>query len=60
MEYQNIVDYTEIQTIRFGDRITVQLQPLPEPYRELAVPRFIYSPCSRTHITTAWKKMEIV
>ena len=31
MEYQNIVDYTEIQTIRFGDRITVQLQPLPEP-----------------------------
>ena len=58
MEYQNIVDYTEIQTIRFGDRITVQLQPLPEPYRELAVPRFILQPLFENAYNHGVEKME--
>ncbi len=44
MEYDNIRDYTEIQTIRFGDRITVELEPLPEGYAQLPVPRFVLQP----------------
>ena len=44
MEYNNIVDYTEIQTIRFGNRIHVELEPMPESYRTLTVPRFVLQP----------------
>ena len=44
MEYENIKDYTEIQTIRFGDRIRVELEPLPREYEELEVPRFVLQP----------------
>ena len=58
MEYQNIVDYTEIQTIRFGERITVQLQPLPEAYRELNVPRFILQPMFENAYNHGVEKME--
>lgn len=47
-----------IQTIRFGDRITVQLQPLPEPYRELAVPRFILQPLFENAYNHGVEKME--
>ena len=58
MEYQNIVDYTEIQTIRFGDRITVQLQPLPEQYRDLSVPRFILQPMFENAYNHGVEKIE--
>lgn len=58
MEYQNIVDYTEIQTIRFGERITVQLQPLPEQYRDLNVPRFILQPMFENAYNHGVEKME--
>lgn len=44
MEYENIQDYTEIQIIRFGDRIQVDLEPLPEQYASLEVPRFVLQP----------------
>ena len=44
MEYQNIVDYTEIQTIRFGTRINVELEPLPDKFKYLIVPRFVLQP----------------
>ncbi len=44
MEYQNISDYTEIQTIRFGDRIKVELEPIPPGYETLMVPRFVLQP----------------
>lgn len=44
MEYKNIVDYTDIQSIRFGNRIEVNLQPLPEDYKHLIVPRFVLQP----------------
>lgn len=44
MEYRNIVDYTDIQSIRFGSRIQVELEPLPDKYRELTVPRFVLQP----------------
>lgn len=44
MEYENIQDYTEIQTIRFGDRIQVDLEPLPEQFASLEVPRFVLQP----------------
>ena len=44
MEYQNIVDYTEIQTIRFGTRINVELEPLPDKFKHLIVPRFVLQP----------------
>ena len=44
MEYQNISDYTEIQTIRFGDRIKVELEPIPPGYEALMVPRFVLQP----------------
>lgn len=58
MEYQNIVDYTEIQTIRFGERIAVELQPLPEAYRELNVPRFILQPMFENAYNHGVEKME--
>lgn len=58
MEYQNIVDYTEIQAIRFGDRITVQLEPLPEQYQELSVPRFILQPMFENAYTHGVEKIE--
>lgn len=44
MEYENVKDYTEIQTIRFGDRIRVGLEALPEAYAGLKVPRFVLQP----------------
>lgn len=44
MEYENIQDYTEIQIIRFGDRIQVDLESLPEQYASLEVPRFVLQP----------------
>lgn len=44
MEYENIQDYTEIQTIRFGDRIQVDLEPLPAEFVQLDVPRFVLQP----------------
>lgn len=44
MEYENVKDYTEIQTIRFGDRIKVELEPLPREYAGMEVPRFVLQP----------------
>ncbi len=44
MEYENIKDYTEIQMIRFGDRIKVELEPLPTECAGLEVPRFVLQP----------------
>lgn len=44
MEYQNAADYIQIQSIRFGDRIEVNMEPLPEEYARLQVPRFVLQP----------------
>ncbi len=44
MEYNNAADYVEIQKIRFGDRIAVELEPLPKEYQNLPVPRFVLQP----------------
>lgn len=44
MEYLNAADYVEIQKIRFGDRIQVELEPLPAEFQNLPVPRFVLQP----------------
>ena len=44
MEYHNAADYVEIQKIRFGDRISVELEPLPAEFQNLPVPRFVLQP----------------
>lgn len=44
LEYVNARDYTDIQTIRFGNRIAVQFTPLHDDFREFLVPRFILQP----------------
>lgn len=44
MEYHNAADYVEIQKIRFGDRIQVELEPLPTEFQNLPVPRFVLQP----------------
>lgn len=44
MEYHNAADYVEIQKIRFGDRIQVDLEPLPAECENLPVPRFVLQP----------------
>ena len=44
MEYHNAADYVEIQKIRFGDRILVELEPLPAEFQNLPVPRFVLQP----------------
>ncbi len=44
MEYHNAEDYVEIQKIRFGDRIRVELEPLPPEFANLPVPRFVLQP----------------
>lgn len=58
MEYNNIVDYTEIQTIRFGDRILVQLDQLPEEYKDLPTPRFVLQPLFENAYHHGVEKME--
>ncbi len=40
-EYQHMLDYLEIQKIRFGGSIAVEIAPLPAAYRDLLVPPFI-------------------
>lgn len=44
MEYHNAADYVEIQKIRFGDRIQVEMEPLPAEFQNLPVPRFVLQP----------------
>lgn len=58
MEVQNITDYTEIQTIRFGDRIAVRLAPLPPEYRTQPVPRFVLQPLFENAYNHGVEKME--
>ena len=44
MEYHNAADYVEIQKIRFGDRIEVEMEALPAEFQNLPVPRFVLQP----------------
>ena len=44
MEYLNAADYVEIQKIRFGERIQVEMEPLPAAFQNLPVPRFVLQP----------------
>lgn len=43
-EYQHAVSYLEIQKIRFQSRVDIQVEPLPEKYKNLEVPRLILQP----------------
>lgn len=43
-EYMHMVNYTEIQKFRYGERIEVQYFQIPDEYRELEVPRLILQP----------------
>lgn len=43
-EVNHVCSYMEIQNIRFSNRINVSIDPLPEEYRNLMVPRLILQP----------------
>ncbi|TFE24709.1 sensor histidine kinase [Cohnella luojiensis] len=43
-EYRHALDYCEIQSIRFSNRIHVQTGELPDSCKSLMVPRFIIQP----------------
>ncbi|MFC4597764.1 sensor histidine kinase [Cohnella hongkongensis] len=43
-EIRHVRSYIEIQSIRFGDRISVELEETPERWRELRVPRLTLQP----------------
>ncbi|MFC3801428.1 sensor histidine kinase [Cohnella sp. GCM10012308] len=43
-EVRHISSYIEIQNIRFSNRIRVDIDPLPEPYERIKVPRLILQP----------------
>lgn len=43
-EIRHVRAYTEIQSIRFGDRVRVELEELPEGHAGMAVPRLILQP----------------
>ena len=44
MEYMNAKDYTDIQTIRFGNRITVCFSEISEEHKKIKVPKFVLQP----------------
>jgi two-component system sensor histidine kinase YesM len=43
-EYRFAEDYLEIQKIRFQERITISISPLPERFKNMLVPRMILQP----------------
>lgn len=43
-EYEFCLLYTEIQNIRFEDKITTEISPLPEGIDQISIPRFIIQP----------------
>lgn len=44
VEYQNALDYCEIQRIRFSNRIELEFDALPKPLHAMMVPRLILQP----------------
>ena len=44
MEYRHAQDYSDIQSVRYGSRIQVRFEPLPEEFRSLPVPKLILQP----------------
>lgn len=43
-EYHHAMLYCEIQQLRFGDRILIETDPLPEEYGDILVPKLIIQP----------------
>lgn len=43
-EYRHMLDYLEIQKIRFRDSIIVEIAPLPDVFRNVLVPPFVLQP----------------
>lgn len=43
-EYRHTLDYLEIQKIRFRDSIIVEIDPLPEAFKDVLVPPFVLQP----------------
>ena len=43
-EYHHAMLYCEIQRLRFGDRILIETDPVPEKYSQTLVPKLIIQP----------------
>ena len=56
MEYKHALDYIEIQSIRFANRINVHIPDLPENYANLIVPRIILQPIIENAYEHAFEK----
>ncbi|MBO9610464.1 MAG: histidine kinase [Paenibacillaceae bacterium] len=56
-EIQHARAYTDIQTVCFDKRIAVAFEPLPEAYRDVAVPRLIVQPLLENAYKYAFEHM---
>ena len=43
-EYENVTNYSYIQGLRFEGRIRIELEPLPEQFHKIPVPKLILQP----------------
>lgn len=43
-EYQHAITYSEIQMLRFGNRLNIECEPLAEAIRKVPVPRMVIQP----------------
>ena len=57
-EAENMLCYLEIQTIRFGDRVELQVQPLPAEYERVRVPKLCLQPIVENAYKYVFSKIE--
>ena len=56
-EYEHTKVYLDIQSIRFGSRVTIQMKDLPEQLREVRVPRIILQPLAENCYKYVFEKL---
>ena len=57
-EADNLQSYLQIQQLRFGDRVSVQMQPLPEECRHLPIPKLCLQPIAENAYKYAFSDKE--
>ena len=57
-EAENLQNYLRIQQMRFGDRVNVQVQPLPDQFRDLPIPKLCLQPIAENAYKYAFSDKE--
>ena len=57
-EYENLLNYLDIQKIRFGDRVTLQIDELPDCFSKLKIPKLCLQPLAENAYKYAFAEME--